>query len=198
LGRTLAREAGGGHRPVLDRPYRFARDAVEHVDKGLLTDLGYGLDALPSDRDVDQVRRGRRVVVPQPVPDELVVPDLLARCRLDADETVTIEAVTGAMSTVVVVGGCADRQIDIAEFLVGTHGCPDVGVPVSFQESFSQVSTAGSPACGMVLNVHSWRPVRTSKPRTPPGGDGWRPHQSQTEEPTTMTSRTITGGEVIV
>jgi hypothetical protein len=46
FGRTLAREAGGGHRTILDWPYRFARDAVEHVDKGLLTDLGHGLDAL--------------------------------------------------------------------------------------------------------------------------------------------------------
>src|SRR6266478_1063639 len=38
----------------------------------------------------------------------------------------------------------------------------------------------------------------TSKPRTSPGGGGRFSHQSKTDEPTTMISRTITGGEVMV
>src|SRR4029450_1611355 len=43
---ALAREAGGGHRTILDWPYRFARDALKRVDKGLLGDLGHCLNAL--------------------------------------------------------------------------------------------------------------------------------------------------------
>ena len=83
---------------------------------------------LSVDGDVDQIGRGRRVVVPQSMADELVVPDLLAGRRVEAHEAVAIEAVSGAMAAVVVVGRRADRQIDVAELLVGAHRRPDVGV----------------------------------------------------------------------
>jgi len=43
----------GGWRRILNWPYRFARDALKRVDKGLLGDLGHCLDALAVDCDVD-------------------------------------------------------------------------------------------------------------------------------------------------
>ncbi len=61
---ALARNARGRHRLLLDRPDRLAGDAIEHIDKGLLSHLRDRLDAIPVDIDVDQVRRGRRVVIP--------------------------------------------------------------------------------------------------------------------------------------
>ena len=97
LRRALAGHAGGRHRPLLDRPHRFAGDAVEHVDEGLLGHLRHRLDrACPS--TVMSIRLGAAggVVVPQPVMDELVVPDLLAGRRVEADEAVAIEAVARA------------------------------------------------------------------------------------------------------
>ena len=130
--------------------------------------------------------------------DELVVPYLLAGRRLDADKTVAVETVSGAMPALVVVGRRADRRIDIAELLVGTHGRPDVRIARLLPGVLLPGFDAGLACCGMVLKVQNCRPVRTSKPRTSPGGEGSRPHQSQTEEPTMMTSRTITGGDVIV
>src|SRR3981081_1258134 len=78
-------------------------------------------------------------------------------------------------------------------------GCGKSACPVrSFQESFSQVSTPGSSPCATVWKVQSRRPVLISKPLTSPGGDSRLPHQSITDEPTTITPRTITGGEVAV
>ncbi len=72
---TLARHVGLADRPLLDRPDRLAVRAIEDEDERLLRDLGDGLDRLAVDGDVDQDRRGREVVVPDVVMDQLVVPD---------------------------------------------------------------------------------------------------------------------------
>src|SRR5262249_12530746 len=102
---------------------------IEDVHEGLLGNLRHSLDATFTDGDVDKVGRGRRVVVPQSMPDELVVPYLLAGRRLEAHEAVAIKAVPWTMPAIVVVGGRADRQINVAELLIRAHWRPDVGVP---------------------------------------------------------------------
>ena len=43
-------------------------------------------------------------------------------------------------------------------------------LPVTRQESPSQVSFPNSSPCEMVWNIHFMLPVRTSKPRIQPGG----------------------------
>ena len=90
---ALAGHVGRRHRPLLDRPHRLAGDAIEHVDEGLLGDLRDRLDALAVDGDVDQVGRGRQVVVPQAVMDDLEVPDPLAGRHVEADEAFAEEVV---------------------------------------------------------------------------------------------------------
>ena len=75
-----------GHGPLLDRPDRLAGHAIEREDEPLLGDLRDRLDSLAVDGDVEQVRRGRQVVVPQPVVHELVVPDALAGLDVEAHE----------------------------------------------------------------------------------------------------------------
>src|SRR5207247_2453431 len=106
----------------------FSGDTIEDVHERLFRDLGDGFDTPSIDSDVNQVGCRRRVVVPQPVAYELVVPDLLAGRSLDADEAVAIETVSQAVPTVIVVGRCANREIDVAKLFVRAHGRPDVGV----------------------------------------------------------------------
>ena len=96
----LTGHGGGGHRLLLDRPDRFAGDAIEHIEKGLLGHLRHCLDRLAVDGDVDQVRRCRRVVIPKPVMHELEVPDLLAGGDIEADQALAIEAVARTIATV--------------------------------------------------------------------------------------------------
>jgi hypothetical protein len=103
-GGAFAGDARGRHRPFLDRPHRLAGDAVENIDEGLLGHLRDRLDALSADADIDQIGRGRRVVIPQPVMHELIVPDLLAGRRIEAHQAVAIEAIAGTVAAVVVVG----------------------------------------------------------------------------------------------
>src|SRR5439155_20562477 len=69
-----------------------------------------------------------RVVVPQAVVHELVVPDFPACGGFDADQAFAIKPVARTMAAIIVVGRRTHRQIDIAEFLVRTHRRPDVGV----------------------------------------------------------------------
>ena len=118
--RPLARNVGLRHRPLLDRPDGLAGRAVEDVDEALLRRLGDRLDLFAVDGYVDQVRRRRHVVVPQPVVDELEVPHLLAGRRVEADQAL------GA--AVPVVRRRAGGQVDVAEFRVAAHHGPDVRV----------------------------------------------------------------------
>src|SRR5258705_8815081 len=102
LRRALAGNARGRRRLLLDRPHRLAGNAIEHIDEGLFGHLRDRLDALSLNGDVDQVRRGRRVVIPQTVMDELIVPDLLAGRNVKADYTLAVEPVAQPMAGVIV------------------------------------------------------------------------------------------------
>src|SRR5450432_2708345 len=98
LRRALAGNARRRHRLLLDRPHRLAGDAIEHIDKSLLCYLRHRLDRLSRHGDIDQVECGRRIVIPQPVMNELIVPDLLARRRVETHEALAIETVAWAVA----------------------------------------------------------------------------------------------------
>ena len=102
------------------------------------------------------------------------------------------------MAAVEVVGRRADRQVDVAELLVGAHRRPDVGVAGFLPGILLPGLVAELARLRDGVEGPEQAAGATSKPRTSPGGDGRCPHQSMTDEPTTMTSRTITGGEVMV
>ena len=196
---AFAGHARRRHRLFLDRPHRLAGDAIEHVDERLLGHLRHRLDRLSADGDVDQGWRRRRCR--NPTIRDARAGSARPSCRWPLRDR----------------RGCRHRARRRAG---GRHSnrwsaclpadrrsrgprprssaprhwrCrPPATIPVC------QVSTPGSSPCGTVWNVQSSRPVTTSKPRTSPGGDGLFPHQSITDEPTTMTPRTITGGELMV
>ena len=118
----------GLHFALLDGPDRLAGGAVEDVGETLLADLRERLDRPAVDLDVDESRRGREVVVPDPVVDRLEVPDPLPGLGVDGDDALGEEVVAEAMAAVVVAGRRAGRQIDVAELVVGAQRRPDVGV----------------------------------------------------------------------
>ena len=55
------------------------------------------------------------------------MPDAFAGLRFHADQTLTEEIVAGPLTAVEIVAGRADRQVDIAQFLVRAHCRPDIG-----------------------------------------------------------------------
>jgi len=122
----LARHCGLGHRPVIDGPQRPAGDAVEHEDESLLGDLGHGAHSAAAHNDVDQVGSRGDVVVPKSVAHELKVPHPPASGRLETDEAVGEQVVAVTLAAIVIVRRRAERQIDVAELLVGAHDRPHV------------------------------------------------------------------------
>ena len=116
------------HRTLLDRPDRLAGHAVEHVGEALLADDRDRLDVAAVHGDVDQVRRRREVVVPDPVMHRLKVPDAFAGPGVETDQALGEQVVTGPVSAVVVVGRCGERQVDVAQLLVGARPGPHVRV----------------------------------------------------------------------
>ena len=117
------------HRPLLDRPHRLAVGAIEHVDERLLRHLRQRLDAAAVHGDVGEHRRGRQVVVPQAVMDDLEVPDALAGPGVEARAMLSAEqVVAGPRAAVVVAGGVLGRQVDVAELLVAADQRPGAAV----------------------------------------------------------------------
>ena len=58
--------------------------------------------------------------------DHLKVPYALAGARIQADQTLSEEPIARPPATEVVVGGRAERQIDVAQLLVRAYQRPDV------------------------------------------------------------------------
>ena len=155
------------------------------------------LIARPFDGDVGQNRRRRHVEVPERMVHELEVPLALAGLQIDADEALGEQVVAGPVAAVEVRRRRLDRQVDEAELLVDGDLRPDAGVAVDAHESFSHVSLPNSPGRGIVLNVQSSLPVRTSNARTSPLVllCVLTVAPSRNDEPTITTSLAIAGVE---
>ena len=95
--------------------------------KPCLLTCASGLDRLAVDVDVDEDRRRRKVVVPHAVMHALEVPRALAGLRVDRHDRLGEQVRAGAMAAVEIVGRRAERQVDVAELLVGRHVGPHVG-----------------------------------------------------------------------
>ena len=120
----LAGHVGRRRRPLLDWPDGLARHAVEREDEALLRHLRHRVDSAAVDGDVEQIRRGRRVVVPQPVMHELVVPDAFTGLGIEADQRFRKEIVAGPVSAVIIGRGGVERQVHVPQFFVGAVGRP--------------------------------------------------------------------------
>jgi hypothetical protein len=83
---ALAGYGGWRNGALLDRPYRLAVRAIEHVQEALLARLRERLDPFPVHCDVGKDRRGWKVVVPQAVMHALEMPHALSRSRVEAHQ----------------------------------------------------------------------------------------------------------------
>src|SRR5207249_4748615 len=76
--RMFAGDVACRYRALYDRPDRLPRHAIEHIRVALLGKLHQRFDRLALDRHVHEGRSGGKVVVPDVVVRDLVVPDALA------------------------------------------------------------------------------------------------------------------------
>src|SRR5580704_17438714 len=91
------------YRPFLHRPHRLAGNTVENIEKGFFARQSYRLHRLSIDADTNEVRSGRRIVIPQPMMCDLEVPYTLASLRLQADQTVPEQSIARTIDAVVIV-----------------------------------------------------------------------------------------------
>src|SRR5690606_12232002 len=114
------------HGPLLYRPQRLARHAIEDEQEAVLRRLRDDVDAPAFVRNGQELRRGREVVVPEIVMHGLEVPEPLARAHVERDETVAEQIRADAIRAVIVVGRRAERDIDDAALDVERHLAPRV------------------------------------------------------------------------
>ena len=117
-----------GNGPLFDRPDGPAGGAIEDERERLLRELHDRLDRLSVDADVGEDRRGRQVVVPQVVVDDLIVPDPFAGRAPDAHERVGEDVVAKPVPAVHVAGRRRQRQVGEPLLLVGADERPQIGV----------------------------------------------------------------------
>ena len=101
----------------------------EDEDEPVLGHLRDRADRPSVDSDIDEVRGGGRIEIPQVVMHELEVPDALAGCRLECDEAGREQVVAGPVHAVEVIRARRDWQVHVTQLRVCAHRCPDVGVP---------------------------------------------------------------------
>ncbi len=124
----LARNFALRHGTFVDRPDRFACDAIQHERVRLLGDLRDGLDVAAVHSDVDEDGRGGEIVVPQAMMQRLEMPHALPGLRVEADDALGEEIVSVSRAAVIVARRFFSRQIDVAEFFVGAQERPHAAV----------------------------------------------------------------------
>ena len=117
--RALVRHVALQHLRFRHRPDRLSRHTIEGVEPALLGALRDRLATHAIHGDVDQVRRHRRVVIPDVVMHHLEVPLPLARLRIQCDQRVAEQVVAGAMAAVFVHQRHADGDVDHSEVRIG-------------------------------------------------------------------------------
>src|ERR1019366_3538980 len=122
-GRTALR-----HGFLFDRPHGFAVGPVEDKEEGGLVYLRKCLDLLAVHRDVEEHGRGRDVVVPKLVMNQLVIPDALAGLYVDTNDAVGEEIRAGALAAISIAAGRFDGDVNVAEFFIAGQRTPGAGI----------------------------------------------------------------------
>src|SRR5690606_25254069 len=105
----LAGDVRGRHGPLLDRPDRLAGLALEDVDITLLARLRDDVDLAAVAAQRQQLRRLRKIQIPEVVTDRLEMPEPLAGTRIERDDAVPEEIVAVPIAAVEVVARGARR-----------------------------------------------------------------------------------------
>ena len=118
-----------------------------------------------------QLRRGVVVDVPDVVMDHLEVPQALARARVERDDAVGEQVVAMTIAAIEVVFAAGGRHVDDATDRIDGELGPVVRAADGGARVFGPGVGAEFTFGGMVWNVHTRLPVRTSNARMSPGAD---------------------------
>ncbi len=121
------------HRPFFDGPERLAGYTIEHIEKSKLRRLCNDIDHLPVVLHSEKLRRSRRVIIPEIVMHQLVMPQTLARARIERQQTIAIEIRAQTIAAPEIICRRTDRKICDAALFVDGKLAPDI-----------------RPACGLV------------------------------------------------
>ncbi len=127
-GRLFAGHIAGGHRVLLDRPDGLARHPIEHEEKAHLGGNRDDVTQRPVDAHGAQHRWRRDVVIPQPVMHGLEIPFHRPGAGVEADDRLSVEAVSFSRSPVVVIARRAHGQVHQPTGDVDAERSPDIGV----------------------------------------------------------------------
>ena len=136
--RLLAGHVALRHRPLLDRPDRLARHAIEHIQQAELRGLRDDVDRLAVVLHGQQLRTGDEIVVPQIVMQQLVMPEALAGAQVEREQRVAEQVVPFAIAAPEIERRRAEREISDAALLVDRElgprvraagGLPRIGRP---------------------------------------------------------------------
>jgi len=148
-GQLFARNVGLRDRALLDGPDRLPGFAVQGIQEGLLRRLENPLDGPSVDGHVHQDRRGRRVIVPDVVMDQLVVPST-------PDPELGLVYIVTNGATIDYYGGHHPGDNLFSTSIIALDadtgeadmGAQDDTSPIHCHASFSQVSCPNSPGRG--------------------------------------------------
>src|SRR4030095_6334431 len=113
--------------PLLDGPQRGAGRAIEHEDESVLRGLRHDVYVSAVVPNSEKLRRSRKIVVPEIVMNDLIVPESFARPRIERNQTVAEQVRAVAIASVEIVSGRSERDIRDAPPLVARQLAPVVG-----------------------------------------------------------------------
>src|SRR5439155_17323167 len=98
-------------RALLDRPERLAGYAVEHIEEAELGGLRDDVELLAVVPHGEQLRRGRQIVIPEIVVDDLEMPEALAGAEVEGEKRIAEQVRSDTVRAVKIVRRTAEREV---------------------------------------------------------------------------------------
>src|SRR5262249_46025526 len=102
---TFAGHVAWRDRSLFNRPDRLSAPPIEHISLALLGELLQRFGGLAVNHHVQGGGGGGKVVVPDVVVRDLVVPDALAVFEIDADDRIAKKIAAQTLTAIIVVSG---------------------------------------------------------------------------------------------
>src|SRR5690606_8317320 len=109
--RLFVRHITGGHRPLFDGPKRLTRYPVEYKKESMLGSNRYRIDFFAAVVYRNELRRCRKVIIPDVVMNRLKMPKPFAGTGIQCEDAISKQITAGAVCAIVVVGRRPQRKI---------------------------------------------------------------------------------------